>query len=792
MAAADLPLERSVDPLIDSLTDHAIYRLDVDGRVASWNVGAERLKGYSEAEIRGQPFSRFFTLEDCRSRVPERLLEEAAREGRVETEGWRIRRDGSRFWAEGVLHAVREQDRLVGFAKITRDMTGHRAAQQALIESERRFRILVEGVLDYAIYMLDPDGIVTNWNRGAERIKGYAARDVVGRHFSTFYTPDDREAGLPARALATALSRGSFEGEGWRLRKDGSRFWAMVVIHAVHDESGRHIGFAKVTRDISERKAAEEALAQSERQFRLLVGSVVDYAMVMLDPSGVVTNWNAGAERIKGYTADEIVGQHFSRFYTEADRAAGAPNAALRCSREEGRYETEGWRTRRDGTQFWASVVIDPIRDETGEVIGFAKITRDITERRNAQLELDRAREKAAQGRKLEALGQLTGGVAHDFNNLLMIVGGSVETLRRRLDPQDLRTRRALEAIESATLRGAGLTRQLLSFAGRQRLDVRVSPFGERLESLRQLVAASLPPTIEFIVDADEGLWPVAVDPGELDLALLNLAVNARDAMAAGGRLTLTARNVAATSPSGEGAGAHLGEHVRLEVRDTGVGIPPDIVERIFEPFFTTKAVDKGTGLGLSQVYGFARQSGGEVRVESALGQGTVFTLCIPRCEIASAAAPADEAPVEAERPNRAARILVVEDNPEVAEVAANMVEQLGHIPRVVGGAEAALAALQESPAPDVVFSDIVMAGAMDGLGLAKLLAERHPALPVVLATGYARVADQELDGFDVIRKPYRLEDLDRGLRRALARGRLVEAENLVVLDTARRARRKS
>jgi PAS domain S-box-containing protein len=246
--------ERRFQLLVDSVSEYAIYMLDADGRVASWNTGAARIKGYSADEIIGEPFARFFTLEDRRGGTPERLMEEARLHGRATSEGWRIRKDGSRFWSQAALHAVRgETGELIGYAKVTRDMTEQREAHQALIESERRFRLLVEGVIDYAMYMLDPEGMITNWNKGGERIKGYLANDVIGRHFSMFHTPEDRRAGLPARSLQTALKEGRFEAEGWRLRKDGSRFWASVVIDAIYDEEGRHIGYAKITRDISER-----------------------------------------------------------------------------------------------------------------------------------------------------------------------------------------------------------------------------------------------------------------------------------------------------------------------------------------------------------------------------------------------------------------------------------------------------------------------------------------------------------------------------------------------------------
>ena len=768
-----------LEALIGSITDHAIITLDPGGHVASWNLGAERLKGYGRDEILGQHFSQFFTPEDRQTGRPQDLLDAAAERDRVETAGWRVRKDGARFWSQGAIHAIREDGRLIGFAKITRDMTADRIAQQELIESERRFRLLVEGVVDYAIYMLDVNGAVTNWNAGAERIKGYQSDEIVGSHFSRFYTPEDRQDGVPARALELARRHGRFDAEGWRVRKDGSRFWASVVIDAIHDETGALIGFAKVTRDVSERRAAEQALAESERQFRLLVSSVVDYALYMLDLNGVVSNWNTGAQRIKGYAAEEIIGHHFSRFYTEADRADGKPTRALAIAAEHGKYEAEGWRVRKDGSLFWASVVIDAIRDEQGRLVGYAKITRDITDKRNAQVELQRAHDQLAQAQKMEALGKLTGGVAHDFNNLLMVVSGQAQLLRRKLEG-DPRGIRALDAIEAAAKRGEDLTRHLLAFSRRQRLTPTSVALGERVADLRQLISTSLPPSVNLEIDLAPTLWPVQVDLSELELALLNLAVNARDAMPSGGVLHVHAEN--RVLRGGDDPHGLVGEYVAIHVRDTGVGIPEDILPRIFDPFFTTKEVNKGTGLGLSQVYGFAEQTGGRAEVRSRLGEGAEFTILLPR----AATEPRAQARRAADAEARPARILLVEDNPEVAEVAASMLEQLGHTVRLVNSAAGALAALQDET-PDLVFSDIVMAGEMDGVGLARRIRTDAPGLPILLATGYSQAAEKLGDEFPILRKPYKLDELSRAIAAQLD-GR-TEDGKLVDLASVRRAR---
>jgi PAS domain S-box-containing protein len=653
-------------------------------------------------------------------------------------------------------------------------------------ETERRFQLLVEAVSDYAIYMLGPDGRIMSWNAGAERAKGYQAAEVIGRHFSLFYTPEDRKVGAPAKALEQARREGRFEAEGWRVRKDGERFWASVVIDAIHNEEGTHVGFAKITRDISEKKAAQERLAYSERQFRMLVAGVIDYALYMLDPNGVVTNWNAGGQQIKGYTPDEIIGQHFSRFYTEQDRSAGLPMKALQTARDQGRYESEGWRVRKDGSFFWASVVIDAIRDEQGQLVGFAKITRDITERRNAQIELQKANERLAQAQKMEAMGQLTGGVAHDFNNLMMVVGGQAELLRRHL-ADDPRAQRALEAIEIASRRGQELTRHLLAFARRQRLNPVAVSLTERAETLKELLNTSVGSTIDVQVDLPDKLWPVQADPGELELAILNLTVNARDAMPSGGTLTISGENI--TLKGGEIDPELKGDFVALTVHDTGAGIPADILPRVFEPFFTTKEVSKGTGLGLSQVYGFAQQMGGYATISSELGVGTSITLYLPRSRFEPSA---EEAGHDPALTPREAYILVVEDNPEVAEVSAAMLEQLGNRTTVVTSAAAALKALAEGERPDLVFSDIVMAGDMDGIQLARRIREEYPELPVLLATGYSKAAERLADEFPILAKPYQMSQLSQAVGELLERRDQAERGKLVELESERRKRERT
>ena len=623
--------------------------------------------------------------------------------------------------------------------------------KRGLFESERRFRLLVEGVIDYAIYMLDPNGIISNWNAGAKRIKGYDADEVVGQHFQMFYSPEDREAGLPARCLETARENGKFEAEGWRVRKDGSKFLASVVIDALYEEN-ELVGFAKITRDITERNKAADALRESERHFRLLVNGVTDYALYMLDPIGVVTNWNPGAQRIKGYLPNEIIGQHFSRFYSSADQAAGRPARALRLALESGRYEEEGWRVRKDGTFFWASVVIDPIRDDENRLIGFAKITRDITERREAQQEMEKLQLRLAQSQKLDALGQLTGGVAHDFNNLLMVITGSLNALKKMVgdDPKALR---AVQAIDTASQRGAALTSQLLSFARRQSVNPQTIDVGDSIFSVRDVLDTGLGSAIELQIEADNGIWPITVDRAEFETALVNLVINARDAMPQGGNVTVQAKNVFVDD------GVTKGDFVAVKVRDTGTGIPDDVLAKIFDPFFTTKPIGKGTGLGLSQVHGFVHQAGGTIAVDSELGKGTSFTVCLPRSTAALTRRP------EQLSHRGTGTVLLVEDNPDVANASTGLLEELGYAVRWASDVDSALSEIAANGV-DLVLSDIVMPGKMDGLALARTLKQKHPGLPILLATGYSEAARNAAAEFPILRKPYQIHELNEALSR--------------------------
>lgn len=635
----------------------------------------------------------------------------------------------------------------------------------------QRFELLVSAIHDYAIYMLDAQGHVVSWNTGAARFKGYAAHEIIGEHFSRFYSPEDQALGVPGRALKTAEAEGTFQAEGWRVRKDGSRFWANVVIDPIYAADRRLLGFAKITRDIGEQRAAEEVLRKREQEFRLLVQGVTDYALYMLDPSGVITSWNAGAQRIKGYAEAEVLGTHFSRFYTPEDQASGLPKRALATALAEGRFEHEGWRVRKDGSRFVAHVVIDPIHDADGKFVGYAKITRDVTERRAAAEALKRSEQALLQSQKMETIGKLTGGVAHDFNNLLQVIAGNLQLLSRDVAGNERAERRVQNAI-AGVRRGAKLAGHLLAFGRRQTLEPKVIHLGRFISTMDDVLQRALGEAVQVQTDVAEGLWNTCIDLAQLENALLNLAINARDAMDGEGKLTVEIGNALLDDAYARAhAEVHAGEYVMLAVSDTGSGMSPDVIAQAFDPFYTTKPEGKGTGLGLSMVYGFVKQSGGHVKIYSEPGDGTTVKLYLPRStESEHLLAPADMRPAV----GGTETILVAEDDEQVRATVVETLQELGYQVLVASGAEEALAVVNSGIKIDLLFTDVVMPGPLRSPDLARMARERLPALAVLFTSGYTRnaiVHGGRLDpGVELLSKPYSREDLARRIRHSLAR----------------------
>ncbi|WP_066825363.1 hybrid sensor histidine kinase/response regulator [Sphingomonas mali] len=626
-----------------------------------------------------------------------------------------------------------------------------------------RFELLVQSVTDYAIYMLDLEGRVTSWNAGARRFKGYEADEIIGHHFSRFYTPEEREQEIPRIALERAEREGRFEAEGWRVRKDGTRFWANVVIDPIRDPAGTLVGYAKITRDLSERRAAELELRASEERFRLLVQSVTDYAIYMLDPDGKISSWNPGAERFKGYAADEIMGEHFSRFYTDEDRAADVPRFALETARREGRFEAEGWRVRKDGSRFWASVVIDPIRNEAGELIGFAKVTRDLTEKRAIE-------EQLRQSQKMEAVGQLTGGIAHDFNNLLTGISGSLEMMQVRMaQGRTAEFDRYFMAAQGAVRRASALTHRLLAFSRRQTLDPKPTNVNRLLADVEELIRRTVGPDIEVEVVGASGLWPTLVDSNQLENAILNLCINGRDAMPDGGKLTIEASNKWLDERAARKHDLPVGQYVAVCVTDTGTGMSPDVIAKAFDPFFTTKPLGEGTGLGLSMVYGFTRQSGGQVRVYSEIGQGTTMCLYLPRH---AGDAPPEEEPAQmaaAEAAGDGEVVLVIDDEPTIRMLIAEVLAESGYAVIEAQDGPAGLKVLESNARIDLLITDVGLPGGMNGRQVADAARVNRPSLKVLFITGYAEnavIGRGRLDnGMFVLTKPFQMEILADRIR---------------------------
>jgi PAS domain S-box-containing protein len=512
--------------------------------------------------------------------------------------------------------------------------------------------------------------------------------------------------------------------------------------------------------------------AISAELYEQLVNSIVDYAVFMLDREGRVTTWNPGAERTKGYQASEIIGQHFSRFYTPEDLKAGIPKKALKQAREEGRFTAEGWRVRKDGSRFWAMVVIDPII-ENGEVIGFAKVTRDLTERREAQLELERSQQALFQSQKMEAVGQLTGGLAHDFNNLLTGITGSLDLMKNRLAQGRINDlERYITAAQGAASRAATLTHRLLAFARRQTLEPKPVNANKLISGMEELVRRTVGPEVQIETVLAAGLWTCFCDPNQLENAILNLCINGRDAMPGGGRVTIETANTWLDETTGAEREMAPGQYVAICVTDTGQGMTPEVISRAFDPFFTTKPAGKGTGLGLSMIYGFARQSNGQVRIYSEVGEGTTVKIYLPRHRGKAAGEEDQEAKVQLPRAEAGETVLIVDDEPTVRMLIGDTLNELGYTGIEAADATSGLKVLQSDAKIDLLITDVGLPGGMNGKEMAEQAREKRPDLKVLFITGYAQnaaISNGRLEpGMHVLSKPFPMEKLASRIRQII------------------------
>jgi PAS domain S-box-containing protein len=597
------------------------------------------------------------------------------------------------------------------------------------------FQIAAEQIKDYAMFLLDPQGRILSWNRGAQLIKGYAPEEIVGRHFSVFYPKDALDSGWPQRELEIAAREGSFEDEGWRVKRNGERFWANVVITALRDEEGRLLAYSKVTRDLSERRLHDEALRQSEERFRLLVEGVVDYAVFMLDPTGVVSSWNRGAEKIKGYSRDEIVGKHFSNFYPPEDVQAGKPWAELATARRDGRAEDEGWRLRKNGERFWARAVVNALYDASGHLRGFAKVTQDLSARRHIQ-ELEAAAQR---------LNEFIAMLAHEIRNPLAPIRSALALMDRSRpeDPVQLKMRRTIDR-QSQRLSRIANDMIEISRVTRGALSIERKPVD--MAEVVERAAEAAAPAIEraghtLSVDLPRERTFVTGDLERLVQVLANLLDNAARYTPDGGGIAVKAWREQ--------------RQVALSVRDTGRGIAADEIRSVFGMFVQGRSplhrVGTGLGVGLALARNIVELHGGTIEALSeGEDKGAEFIVRLP----------AGQAPAHEERPQAAApvkaaasqRVLVVDDNADAAATLDLFVKALGHETRVAYDGEQALQAFDEFR-PDIVLLDIGLPG-MNGYEVARRLRSRSGrGFRIIAVTGWGQAEDRKQSaeaGFDL------------------------------------------
>ncbi len=711
---------------MDSVRDYALIMLDPEGYIVSWNSGAAAIKGYTADEIIGKHFTRFYPQEAVDSGFPERELILARENGRFEDEGWRIRKDGRRFWANVIITALRDSTgELIGFAKVTRDLTERRKTEEQLRLNETRFRTLVQGVRDYAIFMLNPDGTVATWNEGAQRIKGYTAAEIIGTHFSRFYPKEALDRRFPDQELAAATTEGRFEDEGWRIRKDGSRFWANVVITALRDEHGRLVGFSKITRDLTERRRHEEILRASEERFRLLVEGVVDYAIIMMDQEGFITSWNNGAAQLNGYAPGEIVGRHFSRLYPHEEIQSNKPWEDLIETGKRGRTVSEGWRVRRDGTRYWANNVIAALRETDDATRSYYMVTQDLTQRRHAESLAEAAH------RTNEFIAML----AHELRNPLAPIRNAVALMGRKgLGDPVLESMR--QTVDRQSVHLTRIVDELLDVnrVARGRFSVERVPI-DLHEVLARAIETSRPLMDRhrqvFQMDVPKAPLPVKGDAMRLVQVFVNLLNNAAKYTPEGGQIRLE---------------TELGnEEIIVRVQDNGRGIPPEALERVFELFMQiapeARGEQGGLGVGLALVRRIVELHGGRVVARSeGLGKGSTFSVHLPL------EAHQVERPRKAAAPTtvRPVRVLVVDDNRDAADSLKVLLESANQDVRTAYDGSAALE-VARSFQPELVLLDIGMPH-MDGYEAARRMRamqlETRPRL--VALTGWGQASDKK------------------------------------------------
>ena len=771
----------------------AICTTDTEGKITFFNEAAVDLAGRRPSLGEAWCVSwKLFQLDGASLAHDQCPIAIAIREARPMHGEMAIveRPDGSRLTFAAYPTPLFDDDgSLIGAVNMMVDITEQRETEQALHDlntrleqrvlertrvaeatfmdlhrSERNFALLVGSVVDYAIYMLDPQGVITNWNAGAERIKGYPADEVIGTHFSRFYTPEDRARGMPAAALVTARQEGRYNAEGWRVRKDGSRFWASVVVDPIFDQDTL-IGFAKITRDVTERMEAEAALVESEYLARGAIDTALD-GFTQLDEAGRIAEWNPRAETLFGWSRAEALGQALSTLVVaKQDRQRFEDSlrpAAMHDTSREAVRPIE--MVSRDGRGIPVEISVSSLSLHGNYRTNI--FIRDLSEKILVEAQL-------RQAQKMEAVGQLTGGLAHDFNNLLQGIIGSLDLIQLRVDAgKTAEVARFVAGALNSANRAAAMTHRLLAFSRRQPLDPRPVLANPLMLSMADLLQRTLGEQVALEFELATDLWSTLCDPNQLESAVLNLSINARDAMPDGGRLLIRSRNVEGDEVrTAKWQDANSDQYICIEVADDGVGMDAEVVEHAFEPFFTTKAAGQGTGLGLSMVYGFARQSNGHCDIQSKPDAGTTIKLYLPRFVAGDDLLAGEHAVVPARASSGKGEIvLVVEDEDVVRHVVVEVLHQLGYTTLEAAHGEAGLAALTSNEAIHLLISDIGLPG-MNGRALANASRELRPELKVLLMTGYASdtsAPEGFAAGMELITKPFTVEALASQLRKML------------------------
>ena len=761
----------------------AMIAVGSDGRILLSNHLAESLFGYGPGDLAGQPIEQLIPERHRQSHADHVRAYLAAPVSRPMGGGLKfvgLHAGGHELTIDVTLGPAPELGDAVALAVI-HDATAREAAELKSRRDDQLIAALVNGILDYAVFMLDLEGRVLTWNPGGQTIKGYAPDEIVGRNFSVFFTPEDRAEGTPARLLDIARRTGRYEAEAWRVRKSGDRFLAQVTLDAVRDATGAVTGFAKITRDITVRRrqedlarqAAQTALelefqrnlaeanersARSHQRTAETLQAVIDASprgLCVIDKVGVFDVWNPACERIFGYPASEMVGRSYAemipKFLVDGDPDLGPTWPPRNPGQAE---EREVRRRRRDGTIATVSISYAPMHMPGEESAGSAFVITDLTERRRMEAQLHQAQ-------KMETVGQLTGGLAHDFNNLLSIIICNLEFILEDADHvSDIRE--CSQAALDASLRGAELIRRMLAFARKQPLERRVVRVDVLVREMFLLLERSLGANIDIALKVGVDLWPILSDPVQIQTALANLATNARDAMPEGGRLTVEIANAVLDEACVTAfPDMPAGDYVMISVSDTGKGMTSDTAHRAFDPFFTTKREGHGTGLGLSMVFGFVKQSAGDIRIYSELGHGTTIKIYLPRASNLAVPQPEPEA-----RPQgtRSATVLLVEDNPNLARSVGAMLRHAGFPTLVASNAAAALVVLDDRPDVDLLFTDIILGNGPNGLALAKAAIARRPSLKVLFTSGFAETAltanGKMVVADRLLSKPYRRQDL--------------------------------